>query len=31
MQARMIERRGEEGETTVKSSEISWDALLAAY
>lgn len=31
MQARMIERRREEGETTVRSFEISWDVLLAAY
>lgn len=29
--ARMIERRREEGETTVRSFEISWDALLGAY
>lgn len=31
MRARMIERRREEGETTVRSFEISWDALLGAY
>lgn len=29
--ARMIERKREEGETTVRSFEISWDALLGAY
>lgn len=29
--ARMIERSREEGETTVRSFEISWDALLGAY
>lgn len=31
MRARMIERKREEGETTVRSFEISWDALLGAY
>lgn len=31
MRARTIARRREEGETTVRSFEISWDALLGAY